>query len=67
MKTTIDIPVKILDEVLLYSKQKTKKDAIIIAMEDYLARKKMEKFVSKLGTLENFMTNPELNKLRRKK
>ncbi|MCB1179767.1 MAG: hypothetical protein KDK36_19475 [Leptospiraceae bacterium] len=56
-----------MNEVLLYSKKKTKKDAIIIAMEEYIQKKKMEKFAAKLGTLDNFMTNSELQKLRRKK
>ncbi|MBP7280083.1 MAG: type II toxin-antitoxin system VapB family antitoxin [Leptospiraceae bacterium] len=66
MKTTIDIPEKILSEVLLYSKMKSKKDAIITAMEEYVQKKKMEKFASKLGTLENLISNSELQKLRRK-
>ena len=57
MKTTIDIPVKILSEVLLYSKMKSKKDAIITAMEEYVQKKKMEKFASKLGTLETLIVN----------
>jgi|JI9StandDraft_1071089.scaffolds.fasta_scaffold751251_2 hypothetical protein len=66
MKTTIDIPEKILSEVLLYSKMKSKKDAIITAMEEYVQKKKMEKFASKLGTLENLISNSELQKLKRK-
>ena len=66
MKTTIDIPEKILSEVLLYSKMKSKKDAIITAMEEYVQKKKMEKFASKLGTLENLISSAELQKLRRK-
>lgn len=66
MKTTIDIPEKILLEVLQYSKMKTKKDAILIAMEEYVKRKKMEKFASKLGSLENLISSSELQKLRRK-
>jgi hypothetical protein len=66
MKTTIDIPDKILSEVLLYSNRKSKKDAILTAMEEYIQKKKMEKFASKLGTLENLISTAELQKLRRK-
>ena len=66
-KTTVDIPDNILNEVLLYSKKRSKKDAIIVAMSEYIQKKKMEEFASKLGTLENFITNTELQKLRRKK
>lgn len=40
MKTTIDIPERILSVVLLYSKMKSKKDAIISAMEEYVQKKK---------------------------
>ena len=66
MKTTIDIPDKILSEVLLYSNRNSKKDAIITAMEEYVQKKKMEKFASKLGTLENLISTAELKKLRHK-
>ena len=45
---------------------KSKKDAIITAMEEYVQKKKMEKFASKLDTLENLISNSELQKLRRK-
>ncbi|MBK8398343.1 MAG: type II toxin-antitoxin system VapB family antitoxin [Leptospiraceae bacterium] len=40
MKTKIDIPERILSVVLLYSKMKSKKDAIISAMEEYVQKKK---------------------------
>ncbi len=67
MKTTVDIPANLLDQVLIYSKQRSKKDAIITAMTEYIQKKKMEEFASKLGKLENFITNSELQKLRRKR
>jgi len=35
-------------------------------MEEYVQKKKMEKFASKLGTLENPISSAELQKLRRK-
>jgi len=66
MKTTIDIPEDILSEVLLYSKKKSKKDAIVTAMQEYIQKKKMEKFALKLGTLENIISTNELQKIRRK-
>jgi hypothetical protein len=67
MKTTIDIPEKILLDVLFYSNKKSKKDAILTAMEEYIQKKKMENFASKLGTLDNLISNSELQRLRRKK
>lgn len=67
MKTTIDIPENLLDEVLVYSKQRSKKDAVITAMTEYIQKKKMEEFASKLGKLEHLITSSELQKLRRKR
>jgi|GEM_PF-1918460 predicted DNA-binding protein YlxM (UPF0122 family) len=49
MKTTIDIPNKILAEVHLYSNRKSKKDAILTAMQEYVQKKKMKKILSKVG------------------
>ncbi len=67
MKTTVDIPEVLLKEVLSYSKQRSKKDAIITAMTEYIQKKKMEEFASRLGTLDHLITSTELQKLRRKR
>lgn len=67
MKTTLDIPEELLNEVLVYSQSSSKKSAVITAMKDYIQRKKMEKFTRHLGNLDGFITSEELQSLRRKR
>ena len=64
MKTSIDIPEKVLDETLRYSGADTKRAAIITAMEDYVRRKKMAELIKYQGTCTEMMTVEELQRLR---
>lgn len=64
MKTTIDIPDNILTEVLEYSGERTKRQAIITAIEEFIRIRKMHNLASELGTFENFMTQKELREMR---
>jgi|PorBlaBluebeHill_2_1084457.scaffolds.fasta_scaffold257970_1 Arc/MetJ family transcription regulator len=41
MKTTIDIPDELMSMTMKFSKAKTKKDAIVAAMEDYTRRERV--------------------------
>ncbi len=50
MKTTIDIPDQLLSDALRFTKAKTKKDAILTALEDFIRRKRVAALTSSFGT-----------------
>ncbi|EHQ06055.1 type II toxin-antitoxin system VapB family antitoxin [Leptonema illini] len=64
MKTTIDIPDDILNEVIKYSDTSTKREAILTALTDYLNRKKMADLASMKGSLKTLISQEELRELR---
>ena len=59
MKTTIDIPDHLLSDALRFTKAKTKKDAILTALEDFIRRQKIEALADSFGTW-NIASNAEL-------
>ncbi len=65
MKTTIDIPDDILAGVLKYSKNTTKKGAVIEAMQEYIDRRRMAELAENLGTLKGIISREELLRLRK--
>ena len=50
MKTTIDIPDESLDALLRLSGAKTKREAILTAVEEYNRRREIERLVATFGT-----------------
>ncbi|MEJ6572389.1 MAG: type II toxin-antitoxin system VapB family antitoxin [Akkermansiaceae bacterium] len=50
MKTTIDIPDKLLSDAIRFTKAKTKKDAILTVLEDFIRRQKVAALASTFGT-----------------
>ena len=64
MKTTIDIPDKVLREAIRHSKAATKREAVLTALEDYNRRQRMASLARHFGTFEKFMTLEELMKMR---
>ena len=64
MKTTIDIPDKLLKDVIKLNGAKTKNGAIIDALSDYVQRRKMQEVTKMFGTFKNFMTEDDLKKMR---
>ena len=64
MKTTIDIPDKLLHNVKKYSKAKTKREAVLVAMEEYDRRRRMKELIGMMGKSDTFMTHAELMALR---
>ncbi|MBI4686462.1 MAG: type II toxin-antitoxin system VapB family antitoxin [Nitrospirae bacterium] len=52
MRTTLDIPEDLIKEAMKLSKSKTKKDSIIIAIEDFIKKKRVEKAISMEGRLK---------------
>ena len=65
MKTTLDIPDAVLAETLRYTGAKTKRDAVVRALEDFNRRQHMASLSKHLGTFENFMTSGELREDRK--
>ena len=67
MKTTIDIPDKVLKEALRFTKAKTKKEAIVRAVEDFNRRHKMASLNKYSGTFTSLMSNDEIEGLELKR
>ena len=65
MKTTIDIPDRALRDVMRNTGAATKREAVVIAIDDYNRRKRLAALVKTFGTMKNFMTQEELQQLRR--
>lgn len=64
MKTTLDIPASVLEEVIRLSGARTKRAAVLAALDDFTRRGRMRALVAKQGRSETFMTPSELEKLR---
>jgi Arc/MetJ family transcription regulator len=65
MKTTIDIPEKALREVMRNTGAATKREAVVTAIDDYNRRKRLAAIARTFGTFKEFMTQEELQELRR--
>lgn len=52
MKTTLNIPDDLVKRTMKLSKSKTKTDAIITAMEEYVRRRKLEEIIGMEGKLQ---------------
>ena len=61
MRTTLDIPESLLSAVEASSGATTRREAVIIALEDYLRRKRRQEVIEAAGTLE---LDPDLAKVR---
>jgi Arc/MetJ family transcription regulator len=64
MKTTLDIPVLLLDEAMRLTGAKTKRKAVLTALDDFTRRAKMKILAQKLGDSNTFMTSDKLMALR---
>jgi Arc/MetJ family transcription regulator len=64
MKTTVDIPENVMKDALRLTRAKTKRDAVVGAMQEYIRREKLAKLVKHLGTFDTFMTQEELTDMR---
>ena len=61
MRATLNIPDELIDEVQRLSGEKTKTQAIVTVMEDYVRRKKMvDKRVRKMSTVFDHLPAPKL-------
>ena len=52
MRTTINIPSDLLLEVEKLSEARNRREALIIALEDYVRRKRLRRVIDAAGTLE---------------
>jgi hypothetical protein len=67
VKTTVDIPDKELADVMRFTKAKTKREAIVGAIEEFNRRRRMTELVKHAGTCDRLVTVDELQKQRRKR
>lgn len=66
MKTTIDIPEQELADAIRFTKARTKREAVVIALTEFNRRRRMSELVKYAGTGENMITPEELQQMRRK-
>lgn len=66
MKTTIDIPDGELEDVIRFTKAKTKREAIVTAIADFNRRRRMAELVRFAGTCADLITPEELQVARRR-
>jgi Arc/MetJ family transcription regulator len=64
MKTTIDIPEAELREAIQHTGAKTKRDAVVIAISEFNRRRRLQRLAESFGTLDDFMTQEELRRMR---
>lgn len=65
VKTTVDIPEEALAEAMRYSGAKTKRDAVVTAIEEYNRRRRLARLSQELGSFDAFLSREELDELRR--
>ena len=64
MKTTVDIPEDELREAIRHTGARTKREAVLIAVSELNRRRRLQKLVEKFGTLDGFMMQEELRRMR---
>jgi len=64
MKTTIDIPDNAIMDLMSFTHAKTKREAILKAIEEYNQKQKMIHLAKMLGTFEDFMDSEDLEIMR---
>ena len=65
MKTTIDIPEIALEEAMKFTGAKTKREAVVTAVERFNRLKRLEKLNARVrGQFRDFMTQAELKAMR---
>lgn len=65
MKTTIDIPESVLEEAIRHTRARTKREAILTAVERFNKLKRLEALNARLrGQFKDFMTPTDLESMR---
>ncbi len=60
MKTTIDIPEDALADAMRFTGAKTKREAVVLALEDFNRRRRVEDFLKLAGSFPDFPGNDEI-------
>ena len=63
MRTTIDVPEALIDKVRKLSGTRKKKDAVRIALEEFVRRREVEKLLSLPGKIEVMDITAEMEEL----
>ena len=66
MKTTVDIPDDVLQDAMRFSKARTKREAIVTAVEEFNARRRMAELGRHAGTCPDLVTTDGLQAERRR-
>lgn len=64
MKTTLDIPDNVLKDAMRFTAAKTKREALVTAVEDYNRRQRLKLLSRELGGFDGFLSPNELEELR---
>ena len=64
MKTTLDIPDDVLRDAMRFTAAKTKREALVTAVEDYNRRQRLRLLANELGEFDGFLSPGELRELR---
>ncbi|MDR1282285.1 MAG: DUF2191 domain-containing protein [Opitutaceae bacterium] len=60
----MNIPEKDLEEVMKYTKARTRTEAVTFAVVDYNRRQRLARLAGKLGTFQDLITPEELQTIR---
>ena len=60
MKTTIDIPDEALADAMRFTGAKTKREAVVKALEEFNHRNRADEFMRHFGAIPDFPTNDEI-------
>jgi len=64
VKTTLNIPQRLLADVVRYTKAATKQDAVVTALTDFNRRQRVAALAKHLGTCRGLLTPKELRRSR---
>ncbi|HXO28187.1 MAG TPA: type II toxin-antitoxin system VapB family antitoxin [Thermoanaerobaculia bacterium] len=64
MKTTVDIPESELREAMRHTGARTKREAVVTALSEFNRRRRLQRLAASFGTLDEFMTQEELGRMR---
>ena len=65
MRTVYDLPEDLVQKVVRASKSKSKKEAIILALKEYLRKKRLKEFTEMFGNLDIEMDQKKLREYRK--
>jgi Arc/MetJ family transcription regulator len=63
MRTTVDLPEELMSDLMALSKTRKKKDAVRVALEEFVRCKKLEKLLALPGKIEISDVTAELERM----